>query len=210
MLQVPTTPNFTSLHPTASRFRLTGHFETSALNDPKETLNTKRPKVLYTGCISTLASQFSLCFALPLAIFELQAILRQVRRITPKWPWTLLGQRYPIYMWQLPPSPKFQSVSLYRQPFARYTCQFETSAPNHPKVTINTKWKQIPHIHVTTVLESQIPFRFALRLAIFELQAILKQVHQMTPKWPWTLNDQKYPNRHVTTTPSSKFHSISV
>ena len=50
----------------------------------------------------------------------------------PKWPWTLKGQMYPIYMLQLPP-------------------------------------------------ESQISLNFALRLAIFKLQAILRQVHWMTP-----------------------------
>ncbi len=35
--------------------------------------------------------------------------------------------------------------------------------------------------------ESEVSVRFTLRHAIFELQAILRQVHQMTPKWRWTL-----------------------
>ena len=42
--------------------------------------------------------------------FKLQAILRRVPRMTPKWPWTLKGQMYHIYRIQQPPGPKFHSV----------------------------------------------------------------------------------------------------
>ncbi len=41
----PRVTNFTPFHPTASHFRLMDHFVTSALNDPKMTLNTKRSKL---------------------------------------------------------------------------------------------------------------------------------------------------------------------
>ena len=61
---------------------------------------------------------------------------------TPKWPWILKDQRYPIYMF--------------------------TATPDF-----------------------QISLRFSLR-TVFELQAILRQVHQMTPKWPWTLKHHTY------------------
>ncbi len=37
-------PSFSQFHSTASHFRVTGHFKTSALKDPKVTLNTKRSK----------------------------------------------------------------------------------------------------------------------------------------------------------------------
>ncbi len=45
-------PNFTPFLSTASHFRVTGYFETSALNDFKITLNTKRSKVphVHTYC----------------------------------------------------------------------------------------------------------------------------------------------------------------
>ena len=33
--------------------------------------------------------------------------------MTPKWPWTVKGQRYPPYVELLPTSPKFHSVLLY-------------------------------------------------------------------------------------------------
>ena len=36
-------------------------------------------------------------------------------------------------------------------------------------------------------------FRFALQPASFELQTILRQVHQMTPKWHWIQRDQRSP-----------------
>ena len=72
----------------ASRFRLAHHFETSALNYPKMTINTKRSKVSHICCRST-ESQISLLFTLQKAVFELQAILRQVHWMAPKRFWTL-------------------------------------------------------------------------------------------------------------------------
>ncbi len=45
----------------------------------------------------------------------------------------------------------------------------------------------------TSVPESQISVKFDLQTAIFETQAILRQVHQITPKWAWTLARQRYP-----------------
>ncbi len=60
-------------------------------------------------------------------------------------------------------------------------------------------------IHVPTIPETQFSVRFSLRLVIFQLQAILRQVHQMTPE-----NDLKYSKRskvlhiHATTTHESQ------
>ncbi len=64
----------------------------------------------------------------------------------------------------------------------------ETSAPNNLKMTLNTKRPKVSHIHVKTTLESQIAVCFTLRLAIVELQAILRQVRQMIPNDQMTLN----------------------
>ncbi len=50
-------------------------------------------------------SQISIYFNLQPAVFELQVILGQVRRMTPKWLETLKGQRHPLYGQLLPPSP---------------------------------------------------------------------------------------------------------
>ena len=52
------------------------------------------------------------------AVLELQHILRQVRRRTSIWPWTLKDQRYPIYI--VEPSPNLHPISLYSQPFSSY------------------------------------------------------------------------------------------
>ncbi len=42
-------------------------------------------------------------------------------------------------------------------------------------------------MNIATVSESQISLRLAQQSAMLELQAILRQVHLRTPKWPWTL-----------------------
>ena len=35
--------------------------------------------------------------------------------------------------------------------------------------------------------------RFALQLAVSEIQCQKLEMHQMTPNWNWTFNSQKYP-----------------
>ncbi len=73
------------------------------------------------------------------------ALLQQYDRWNDrKWPWTLQGQMYPIYVLLVPLSLKFHTVLLYDQ-----------LLPN-------------------------------------KLQAILRQVHRMTPKWR-ALQSQRYP-----------------
>ena len=59
---------------------------------------------------------------------------------------------------------------------------FETSAPNDPQMTLNTKRSKVTRMHVIPTPESQISFRFALQLAGFKLEVILKQEHRMTLK----------------------------
>ncbi len=80
MLQPSVSPNFSPFRSTESRFRVTGHYETSALkvNDPTITLNTK---TLNTKCqrypihvTTTLESQISHCFTLRLTISEILQI----------------------------------------------------------------------------------------------------------------------------------------
>ncbi len=45
---------------------------------------------------------------------------------------------------------------------------------------------------------------------LFELQAILRQVHQMTSKWRWTLKDRKYFTYMLQLPATAKFHFISL
>ena len=150
--QCPWVPNFTPFRSTTSSFRDTGHFETSALNDPKLTLNparwnypiyvylvslipkfhpaslfgqpfsryshfetsapndlkmnlnTTRPCVPHIYVTSIHESQSLLQSDLRQAILEIQAILRQLHRMTSNWNpnWTLTlnptRSNYPIYV----------------------------------------------------------------------------------------------------------------
>ncbi len=56
-----------------------------------------------------------------------------------------------------------------------------TSAQNDAKMTLNPTSSNVPHIFITIVPESQISLRFAILPAIFNIQAYLGQVHQITP-----------------------------
>ena len=74
-------------------------------------------------------------------------------------------------------------ISLYDQPFLRYKPVWDTC----------TEWLQIdlepykvktPYTCITSVPDYQISLRFAVQPAIFKIQANLRQVYWMTPKWP--------------------------
>ena len=126
----------------------------------------------------------------------------------PKWPLTLKGQRYPVYGPLLPQVPSL-IVSLYILPFLSYR-SFLDKCTECPKMTLHTKRSKVPCIHVTTTPDSQISLCFTLRSIVFRLQAILRQLHWLTPKWPWRLKGQRYPIYILELTPSPKFHSISL
>ncbi len=61
------------------------------------------------------------------------------------------------------------------------------------QMALNTKRSKVPHTHITTVHDSQISFTFALEPVVFQIQAILRQMHWMILKWCWTLKGQRYP-----------------
>ncbi len=86
-------------------------------------------------------------------------------------------------------SPKIYSVSLFDQPFSRYR-PFWDNCTEWPQIDLAQYKVKLPYICITSVRDSQISLRFALRPALFETQAILRQVHQMTSNWPWTLQRQ--------------------
>ncbi len=62
-----------------------------------------------------------------------------------------------------------------------------------PQMTLNHTQSKLPHICVTRLQESHISLRFALRPAIFDIQAILRQWHRTIPKWPSTLQGHMCP-----------------
>ena len=103
------------------------------------TLNPTRSKVPHICVTSIPESQISVRFALRPAIFELQAILRQVDRMTPKRPRLLECERCPIYVTNNPGSqisPHF--IFLYDQPFSRYKLSIIGNAPNDHRIGLNT------------------------------------------------------------------------
>ena len=89
------------------------------------------------------------------------------------------------------------------------TGYFETSAPNDHKMTLNLQGQMYP-ICITIVTKSQISVLFAQRPAVFELHTILRKVHQMTPKSPWTLQGHMYLIYMLLVSPSSKVLSILI
>ena len=72
MLLVSLSPIFSVFHSTANYFEVRGHFETSAPNNLK------------------------LCY-----LYLCQSLKVQCVFLPPVFPWTLQGQRYPIYMYVL-------------------------------------------------------------------------------------------------------------
>ncbi len=61
------------------------------------------------------------------------------------------------------PKPKFQSVSLYDQPFSRYRLVKNRNAPNDPRMTLITEVSKVPCVHWILTPDAQISLCFALR-----------------------------------------------
>ena len=99
--------------------------------------------------------------------------------MTSNWSGTLQGQ-ITLHMYNR--HPWFPNFTPFRHMTTcfRDTSRFEISAPNDPKMTLNTSRSYVPHIYVTSIQNipnftsqmSQISLQFALRWAIFGIQAI--------------------------------------
>ncbi len=126
-------------------------------------LNTLYTHTLYTHVTSTQTRKFQSFSLYGHPSSSYIPFWDKCTQWPPKWRWTLIGQRYPIYMLQLPPSPKIRSVLLYGQPFW-VTGHFETSAPNDIKMTLNTKRSKMPHIIYNNYsrVPDFTPFRFMI------------------------------------------------
>ncbi len=90
-------------------------------------------------------SHILLHFALRRAVFEIQAILRQLHRMTPNWPWTQQGQ-IALYMYNN--CPGVSNFTPFRPTTSRFqvTGHFETSAPNDENDFEHYKVKGTPHM----------------------------------------------------------------
>ncbi len=56
----------------------------------------------------------------------------------------------------------------------------------------------------------QISLHFSLQTPVFELQAILRQGHQMTPKWPWTRRVQRHQYKIWVHLHTGRFKKIAI
>ncbi len=146
-------------------------------------------------------------FSLRPDIFKLQAILRQVHWMFPKWPWTLEVQTYPHIL--MLTTPEFQ-ISLGFE-FALQLAvlsynPYETSAPNDPKMTLNTKRSKVPDKHFTT-FESHF---FPLQNSHFWVTGHFGRIAPDDPKITLNSKSCKVPHIHVATTPGSKCYPASL
>ena len=175
MLYLHPNPKCHSVSLKSQRFRVIGHFKTSAPNDPQMTFDTKTWEVPHVHVTTTPESQISIHFAPRWVAFELQAILRQVYWMMT--PWTLEGQRYPIYMLQLPPE---SQISLH---FAIWLAILGLQAILRQVHWVTQKWPW--------ALEGRRLSIYIWSILLYgELRAILRHVYRMTP---WTPEGQRYP-----------------
>ena len=68
------------------------------------------------------------------------------------------------------------------------------NAPNDPKLNLSTWQSNVFYINLILTHDAQILFRFALRIAVSEIQHVQGQrkSKRMALNWTWTLNSQKY------------------
>ncbi len=172
--------NFTPFCYTVSPFWDIGHFDTRAPNDPQITSNPTRSNVPDI-CITTLGSQISL-YDQPFLKYK------PFWDKCTEWPQIDLEP----YQVKLPyicingvPDSQILLRSLHDQSFSRCG-PFWDMCTEWPQIDIEPYKVKSPYICITSVPDSQISLRFAERPTIFEILAILRKVHWMTPKWPWT------------------------
>ncbi len=102
----------------------------------------------------------------------------------PKWPHT----------WDItPPSQISIRLGLKCQPLSSYRPFQTTSASNDPQMILNTKRSRVPICIWLSSLSPKFQFFSSppWQPAVFELMAILRQVHRSTLKWPWALIGQR-------------------
>ncbi len=143
--------------------------------------------------------QTLLHFTLWLAIFELQAILRTVHQMTPKWPWTLKGQKYPMYILQLPRVTDFTPFRSTAS-CSRVTGHFETSALNDSKMTLNTKRSKVPHKCCRPYIYYNYPWvpKFPSLHSRFQVPGHVKRSVPNDPQMTLNTKSSKVPHIYVT------------
>ncbi len=125
--------------------------------------------------------------------------------MTPEWHWTLKCQRYPMHMLQLPQVPNFTLLHSKRTASHFWvTGQFEISAPNDPKMILNTKRPRHP-IYMWQVPPSP---NFHSILLFSQSFSSYRPFWYKCTKWPKvTFNSKrsKLPHVHNIPTPEPNF-----
>ncbi len=206
----------------AKDFRVIDNFATSASNDPKMTLNITRSKVPYVDVY-----QIRTGFTLQPAALEIVHLEITAPKRPPMEPWTLRDQRYPINVFLVPPSLKFQSITATH---FWVTSHLAKRTPKDTKVSLDAAGSKVSHISATSTPQLQISLCFALRAAIYELQVTSKtsaldeprmtlattrskELHYSTPtEWTrMTLNTTRSKELHYSTPRiPNLFHLVSL
>ncbi len=135
-------------------------------------------------------------------------ILTQEDRMTPKWPWTLKGQRYYYYLYVLL-VPMIPNSSPFCSTTSRFGIagHFETSAQNDLKMTLDTRSK-VAHICFTTVPESQIQFVSLYDQLFSRYKVVDNRKNRKCTEGPQTDFEQSnvhhIPHRHHVTNPEAQ------
>ena len=132
--------NFTVFQSTTSHVWVTGHFEQSALNDPKMTLKPPRSKVphIFVTSIHELLLVSTSHFSVT-GHFETSA------PNDSKMTLNTTSSNVPHMCYLCPWFPNFTQFCSTAIRFWDIR-HFETSAPNDPKMTLNTIRSNVPHI----------------------------------------------------------------
>ena len=123
----------------------------------------------------------------------------------PKWPCTLKGQRYPIYMFQNQRVSNFTPFFVY----FRVTGQFETTESNDPKITFNSIGHRYLIYHHYPWIPNFPPFS-----SIASRFGVTDHFETNAPNDPKiNLNTKRSKVHHIyilQLSPSPKLHSVSL
>ncbi len=152
----PRVPNFTPFRSTASHFWDIGHFEKSALNDPKMTLNLQGQRSLIYVLIVSPSLKFHpiILYGQPFSRYKVVDNLKMI----PEWPWIVNCQKYIPCIYII----------------------------NDLKLILKNKKYKIRYIYEVLTHEAQIFVRFALRPAVFKIQGYWKRKFRKCTEWPQT------------------------
>ena len=112
-------------------------------------------------------------------------------RNTPKWPWTLKGQRYPICVSQVSWVPNFTPCLLCGQSSLVTKLSKIWNAASDHGLTLNCQKHPVYSKYLPLCLNL---LCFVVWPAIFEIHGCQKfQIHRTTSGWPWKIHCQSTP-----------------